>query len=140
MISASDLSSFRMTIGPRPTARTGRWAGRAPRCRIRTPRSTLAVSFGQIEGSTNVSGERQFPEWMRLGPAPTSTEGTVDGPAGGLDGAWRVWERLRGWDRRYAFVVDTVLAVGLFVVGVGRFVLTEHLPPTPGSWPRLPCP
>jgi signal transduction histidine kinase len=71
------------------------------------------------------SGERPVPEWMRLGPAPTSSKSTVDGPAAGLDAAWRGWERLRSWDRRYAFVVDTVLAVGLLVLGGGWFVLSE---------------
>jgi signal transduction histidine kinase len=38
-----------------------------------------------------------------------------------LDGAWQFWERLRAWDQRYAIVVDSLLAVGLFVVSSGWF-------------------
>ena len=33
-----------------------------------------------------------------------------------LDGAWRVWERLRAVDRRYATLVDVGLAAGLFAL------------------------
>jgi signal transduction histidine kinase len=36
-----------------------------------------------------------------------------------FDGAWRMWERLRDWDRRYAMVVDTAVAVGLFLICSG---------------------
>ena len=43
-----------------------------------------------------------------------------DGPPVG--GAWRVWERLRGWDRRFTLVVDTTLALGLFVLCSGWFL------------------
>jgi signal transduction histidine kinase len=70
--------------------------------------------------------KRQRPDWLRLGPMPAAGGGSLERPAGGLDVAWRFWEHLRGWDRRYAFVVDTVLAVGLFLVGSGWFFLREH--------------
>jgi signal transduction histidine kinase len=76
------------------------------------------------------AGEGNFPDWMRVGPTPTNSEGTADGPSGGLDAAWRVWEHLRSWDRRYAFVVDTVLALGLLLLGAGRFVLDEDPHPS----------
>jgi signal transduction histidine kinase len=42
-----------------------------------------------------------------------------------LDGAWRVWERLRAWDQRFAILVDSTLAVGLFVVCSGWFSLSK---------------
>ena len=48
-------------------------------------------------------------------PAPTA-----DGePSRQLDGAWRVWERLRAFDRRYATWVDLFIALSLFVVCSG---------------------
>jgi signal transduction histidine kinase len=37
------------------------------------------------------------------------------------DGLWRVWEQLRAWDQRFAIVVDTVVAAGLFFVSSGWF-------------------
>ena len=39
-----------------------------------------------------------------------------------LDGAWRVWERLRAFDRRYATYVDVALAAGAVrpVLGLGH--------------------
>jgi signal transduction histidine kinase len=86
------------------------------------------------------SGERQVPEWMRLGPATSSADVTLEGPSGGLGVAWHVWERLRGWDRRYAFVVDSVLALGLFLFGGGWFVLTEHPHPNAGLVAALTLP
>ena len=42
-----------------------------------------------------------------------------------VDGAWRVWETLRGWDQRFAIAVDATLAVGLFVLCSGWFVFTR---------------
>jgi signal transduction histidine kinase len=38
-----------------------------------------------------------------------------------MDGAWRVWETLTTWDGRYAGVVDTAVAVGLFLFCSGWF-------------------
>jgi signal transduction histidine kinase len=46
-----------------------------------------------------------------------------DGPP--VDGAWRVWEKLRGWDRRFALAVDAALAVGLFVLCSGWFFFSK---------------
>jgi signal transduction histidine kinase len=40
-----------------------------------------------------------------------------------VDGAWRVWETLRGWDQRFAIAVDATLALGLFVLCSGWFLL-----------------
>jgi signal transduction histidine kinase len=44
------------------------------------------------------------------------------------DGLWRVWETLRSWDQRFAILVDTTLAVGLFVVCSGWFVFAKVSP------------
>jgi signal transduction histidine kinase len=44
------------------------------------------------------------------------------------DGLWRVWETLRSWDQRFAILVDTTLAVGLFLVCSGWFVLAKVSP------------
>jgi signal transduction histidine kinase len=38
-----------------------------------------------------------------------------------LDGAWKFWERLRAWDQRFAIVVDSTVAIGLFVISSGWF-------------------
>jgi signal transduction histidine kinase len=46
-----------------------------------------------------------------------------DGPP--VDGAWRVWEVLRGWDKRFALAVDATLAVGLFVLCSGWFLFSK---------------
>ena len=61
------------------------------------------------------SSRHPYPLWLR----PTSAQDS--GFAGGtsdrqLDGAWKLWERLRGFDRRYATSVDVVLAAALFLV------------------------
>jgi signal transduction histidine kinase len=64
-----------------------------------------------------------YPAWLRpatirdtahagIGPAGT-------GPDEQTDRAWRVWERLRDFDRRKATYVDVVLAVVLFVLCTG---------------------
>jgi signal transduction histidine kinase len=42
-----------------------------------------------------------------------------------LDGAWQLWERLRAWDQRFAIVVDTTLALGLFLVCSGWFSFSK---------------
>jgi signal transduction histidine kinase len=49
-----------------------------------------------------------------------------DGPP--VAGAWRVWETLRGWDKRFAIAVDATLALGLFVLCSGWFVFAK-VPP-----------
>jgi signal transduction histidine kinase len=65
-----------------------------------------------------------YPEWLQpriaLEPATRRTESTTAGsPDRQLDGAWRVWERLRAFDRRFATYVDIALAAGLFVLCSG---------------------
>jgi signal transduction histidine kinase len=63
------------------------------------------------------------------GPAQPAWTGRDPGPAPGddlpVDGVWRVWERLRSWDLRYALAVDTTLALGLFLVCTGWFVFSH---------------
>ncbi len=59
-----------------------------------------------------------YPEWLR----PRNARDAA--PAGGRhdreeDGVWRVWEWLRAFDRRYASLVDVVLATGLFFLCSG---------------------
>jgi signal transduction histidine kinase len=49
---------------------------------------------------------------------------TVDTPRPS-DGAWRIWERLRAWDQRFAIVVDATLALGLFVICSGWFAFSR---------------
>ena len=60
-------------------------------------------------------------------------------PAGGPrdrqdDGAWRVWEWLRAFDRRYAALVDLVLAAALFVLCSGWVVERGGGARASGSW------
>ncbi len=65
------------------------------------------------------------------GPRPPG--GTPDRQ---LDGAWRVWERLRDFDRRYATAVDVAIAVVLFVLCSGWFIdAGGHTARACGSWP-----
>jgi signal transduction histidine kinase len=66
--------------------------------------------------------------WYQLGPvAPGGTERT-----GRADATWRAWDRVRAIDRRYAFLVDTLLAAGLLVLSSGWFVLTGPAHPDLG--------
>jgi signal transduction histidine kinase len=58
-----------------------------------------------------------YPHWLRIGPAVDDS--AAGEPSRQLDGAWRIWERLRAFDRRYALYVDVVLAVGLFLLCSG---------------------
>jgi signal transduction histidine kinase len=61
-----------------------------------------------------------YPAWLRSGPADGAAPHRDDGePGRQLDGAWRVWERLRAFDRRYATWVDVALAAVLFVLCSG---------------------
>ena len=51
----------------------------------------------------------------RVAPAPErhgARRRRAGAPERQPDGAWRVWERLRAFDRRYATYVDVVLAAG----------------------------
>jgi signal transduction histidine kinase len=65
-----------------------------------------------------LSSPHPYPEWLR----PRSARGGT-GPGGPHDrrddGAWRVWRWLRALDRRYAALVDLLLAVSLFVLCSG---------------------
>jgi signal transduction histidine kinase len=49
--------------------------------------------------------------------------GSGDGPP--VDGAWRIWEALGAWDKRFAIAVDATLAVGLFVLCSGWFLFSK---------------
>jgi signal transduction histidine kinase len=59
-----------------------------------------------------------YPAWLR---PRTATGAVVAGPTPDpqRDRAWRVWERLRDFDRRYAAYVDVALAVVLFFLCSG---------------------
>ena len=75
------------------------------------------------------SSRHLYPEWLRPGNA---RGGTHDGgsPNRQDDGVWRLWQWLRALDRRYAALVDLVLAVALFVLCSGWVVERtgpEHL-------------
>ncbi len=98
-----------MTIGLSGTPRTN---GRAA---VRS-RSLLAV-----KGDPMSAGDEQaYPQWMRLGPVPRALASSGD-QSRAVDGAWRVWEVLRDWDQRFAILVDTVVALGLFLLCSGHF-------------------
>jgi signal transduction histidine kinase len=58
----------------------------------------------------------------RVGPKSAPQTGETPRP---LDGAWQFWERLRAWDQRFAIVVDSLLAIGLFVVCSGWFTFSK---------------
>ncbi len=76
-----------------------------------------------------------YPEWLR----PGTTRDTVvasAGPDEQTDRAWRLWERLRAFDRRYATYVDIVLATVLFVLCTGRLFNSHAARRTFGWWPR----
>ena len=71
-----------------------------------------------------------YPQWLRPGSAPEATP-VVATPGRELDGAWRVWERMRAFDRRYATWVDVVIAVVLFVLCSGWFIDAGGSSPNP---------
>jgi signal transduction histidine kinase len=77
------------------------------------------------------SSRHLYPEWLRpqppRGDPPT---GTVHDQRD--DGAWRVWQWLRAFDRRYATLVDLALAIGLFVLCSGWLVERGALRPSLG--------
>jgi signal transduction histidine kinase len=64
------------------------------------------------------SSRHLYPQWLRPGSAQVASGGG-EAPDRELDGALRVWERLLAFDRRYATLVDVVLAVVLFVLCTG---------------------
>ncbi len=77
------------------------------------------------------SSRHLYPQWLRPGSA-RGTAGVGEAPDRQLDGAWRVWERLRAFDRSYATFVDVALAAVLFVLCSGWF--TEAGGRNPNLW------
>ena len=71
-----------------------------------------------------------YPQWLRPGSARGAAAAGRT-PDRQLDGAWRVWERLRAVDRRYATAVDVAVAVVLFVLCSGWFIDAGGKPPNP---------
>jgi len=75
------------------------------------------------------SSPQLYPEWLRprnpRDGAPTRTAHDRQD-----DGAWRAWGWLRAFDRRYAALVDLVLALALFVLCSGWLVKSEALRPS----------
>ncbi len=67
------------------------------------------------------SARHLYPEWLRPG-STRAVSGTEPGAERQPDGAARVWERLRAFDRRYATYVDVALAGALFVLCSGWLV------------------
>ena len=72
-----------------------------------------------------------YPEWLR----PRNARG---GHPAGMprhrqdDGAWPIWQWLRAFDRRYAALVDLVLALALFVLCSGWVI--ERQAARPSLW------
>jgi len=73
------------------------------------------------------SSRHLYPEWLRSRNALGGT--SAGGPHNRRDdGAWRMWQWLRALDRRYATLVDLLLAAALFVLCSGWVVeRTGHL-------------
>jgi signal transduction histidine kinase len=69
--------------------------------------------------------DRAHAGWTQQGPVAGVDEIAPSIDETGQPVAWRVWERLRDLDQRFALVVDTTLAVGLFLVCTGWFVLSK---------------
>jgi signal transduction histidine kinase len=70
------------------------------------------------------SSRNLYPAWLRPGTTREATAaGTGEVPQ--ADGAWRMWERLRDFDRRYAAFVDIAITVVLFVLCSG-WTFTDH--------------
>jgi signal transduction histidine kinase len=78
-----------------------------------------------------LSSRHLYPEWLRPRNA-RSDAATAGAPDRQSDGAWRVWDWLRAVDRRYATVVDVVLAAGLFVLCSGWVI--ERTATRPDLW------
>ena len=86
----------------------------------------------------SATDQRSSPEWLHLGPISAAGDGAIGG--GGVDVAWAVWDRLRTWDRRYAFVVDTLVALALLVLCGGAFVFRGSPHPNPALVAALTLP
>jgi signal transduction histidine kinase len=69
------------------------------------------------------SSRHLYPVWLR--PSTTRASAADTGPAPQADRAWRLWERLRDFDRRYAAYVDIAIALFLFVLCSG-WTFTDH--------------
>ena len=91
----------------------------------------------------SLSSRHLYPAWLRSGASGGVAHGAAQdrgrdgdiGPGRELDGAWRVWERLRAFDRRYAFWVDLAVALVLFVLCSGWFRKHEvHTFPPGDLW------
>jgi signal transduction histidine kinase len=67
------------------------------------------------------SSRHLYPEWLRPRPARGGAF-TAKLHDQRDDGAWRVWQWLRAFDRRFATLVDLALAVALFVLCSGWLV------------------
>ena len=78
------------------------------------------------------SSRHLYPEWLRPRTARDARAGRRARPTAQDDGAWRVWEWLRAFDRRYATLVDLVLAAALFVLCSGWVV--ERPSTRPNLW------
>jgi signal transduction histidine kinase len=70
------------------------------------------------------SSRHLYPAWLRPGTIRDSVDADT-GQDPRVDRAWRVWERLRDFDNRYATYVDIALAVVLFVLCSG-WILSSH--------------
>ena len=74
------------------------------------------------------SSRHPYPLWLR--PPSARDDGFAGGtPDRQLDGAWKLWERLRDLDRRYATFVDVVLASALFLLCSGWPIDAGRTPP-----------
>lgn len=63
-------------------------------------------------------------------PSRSRHDQSVDLGEGGnqVDGAWLLWERLHGWDQRFAVEVDAAWAIGLFLICSGWFIQASRTP------------
>jgi signal transduction histidine kinase len=68
------------------------------------------------------SSRQLYPVWLRPGTTRVAPDA---GPVPQADRAWRLWERLRDFDRRYAASVDIAIALVLFVLCSG-WTFTDH--------------
>jgi signal transduction histidine kinase len=75
------------------------------------------------------SSRHLYPEWLRpRHPRDGAPAGEVHDQRD--DGAWRVWQWLRAFDRRFATLVDLGLAVALFILCSGWLVEQEAARPS----------
>ena len=70
------------------------------------------------------SSRQLYPAWLRPG-TPRDGAAADTGQVPQADRAWRLWEVLRDFDRRYATLVDIALTVVLFVLCSG-WTFTDH--------------